>query len=140
MEKSVNKRLLAGSTLVIAVAVLLIIIAIPEVITDTSPHALQEKAVPTLRVFAFLHLLAASFLIWMIAVDRRGGRMNMSLLLIVGILLIVFSLMLMDGVYAYQDHPNLQKTTITMLACVIFDFVGGLLAYNEWRTRRRMNA
>ncbi len=137
MKKSINRRLLAGCALVIFAAAFLAVIVIPDVIMDTSHHAWQERAVPALRALLIGHLLIAIYFMWMIAIDQRSGRMNVDLLLIIGLMLVVFSLMLIGGAFTYQDHPDLQRAASYMLLGAGLDLVAGLLTVYEWRGKKR---
>ena len=110
MQKSIDRSLFTATTLIVVVATLLGMMVIPDVMNDTSPHARPEMAIPAIQVFLVVHLLVAASLVWMIIMHVRGGKMNRTMLLITGIVLITLSLLLSDGAFTYLDHPDLWHT------------------------------
>jgi peptidoglycan/LPS O-acetylase OafA/YrhL len=117
-----------GIGLITAVAAILAIVVIPYVISDKSPSATPENAVPAISVIVIVHLLIVVALIWIIKVNKRSGEVkNKELLVIAGVALIVLSLLMLDGAFAYIDNPNMIVTGISMFICVGCDFIAGLL-------------
>ena len=122
-----HRMLYVSIGLITAVAAILAIVVIPHVIMDKSPSATPEQAVPAISVIVIVHLLIIVALIWTIKVSKRGGQKK-ALLVIAGLVLIVLSLLILDGAFAYIDLPGMHGTGISMLICVGCDFVAGLLA------------
>jgi Na+/proline symporter len=77
INENVWKRMLYFSTgiLLIAIAILAIMV-IPQVISDKSPSATPENAVPATLVIIIVHLLIVFAIIWTIRVNNRGGHIN----------------------------------------------------------------
>ena len=122
INETVWRRMLYLSIgLIFVVAVILAFVVIP-------PPTIPETAIIPASVIATFHLLIIVALIWTINVDKRGGRINKELLVAAGVIPIVFSLMSLDGAFAYINTPNLHSVGISLLICSGCDFVAGLLA------------
>ena len=96
--------------------------------------------IPTL-VNVIVHLLIVVTLLWIIKVNKRGDQRK-ELLVIVGLALIVLSLMILDGAFAYIDKPDQHAISIWLFICFGCDFVAGLLAliaryFRKRRTRSK---
>lgn len=114
--------------LIAAVALLLVAVVIPYVFLDTYPGATPDRAVPAISITAIVHLLIAAALLWTLRVDKRGRRINKELLVASGIIPIVLGLIIIDGAFAYLEHPGMLVASISMFVCVGFDVIGGSLA------------
>ena len=123
-----RRMLYMSIALLITIAIILAILVIPQVISDTSPSATPEYAVPAIVVNIIIQLLIVVALIWTIKVNNRGGKINKELLVGAGVTPIVLGLMMLDGGFAYIDHPDTHGAGISMFICVGCDFVAGLLA------------
>ena len=122
-----NRMLYVGIGLITTVAAILAIVVIPYVISDKSPSATPENAVPAISVIVIVHLLIIVALIWTIKVNKRSGEIKKELLVIAGLTLIVLSLLILDGAFAYIDNPSMFVAGISMFICVGCDFIAGLL-------------
>ena len=129
INENVWRRMLYLSLgLIFIVALILAIVVIPQVMSDKSPSASPENAVPAISVIAIVHLLIVFALIWTIKVNNRSGRINKELLVATGVIPMVAGLLILDGAFAYLDNPYTHWTGIWMFICVGCDFVAGLLA------------
>jgi hypothetical protein len=139
INKTVLRRMLyVGTGLIIAVTLILAVIVIPSVRMDTSPQATPESAVPALWLSIIVHLIIVALLILTILVNRRGGRISKGLLIAAGVVLLLLSLMILDGASAYLGHPDpgMHKVAISMFICVGCNFLASvLLFFTAWHSR-----
>lgn len=108
-------------------ALLLGAVVIPYVATDTYPRATPENAIRAIAVNITVHLFVLVAVIWTISVQKRKGKFNNELLVACGIIPIILGLMVLDGAFAYLDHPGMLVASISMFLCVGFDVTGGVL-------------
>jgi len=123
-----RRILYTGIGLIVAVAAILAIVVIPQVLSDTSPSADPGKAVPAISVIVVVHLLIVAALIWTIKVNNRGTKINKELLVAAGVAPMVLSLLILDGAFAYVDEPHMHWAGVSMFIGVGCDFLAGLLA------------
>ena len=130
-ETILRRILYVGAGLVIVVTLILAFMVIPSVIIDTSPQAAPEIAVPGILFVIFIHLLIVAALVRTILVNQRGGRIKKGLLIGLGIVLLLLSLMVLDGASAYLDHtdPIMHRVAISMFICTGCDFIASMLAF-----------
>ena len=139
-NKNIFRRILyVGAGLVIVVTLILAFIVIPRVIKDTSPQATPEMAVPGILFVIFIHLLIVAALVRTIIVNQRSGRIEKGLLIGLGVVLLLLSLMVLDGASAYIDHtdPIMRRVSISMFICTGCNFIASVLAFlTAWYSRR----
>jgi len=138
-ETVLQRILYVGTGLVIVVTLILAFIVIPSVRMDTSPQADPERAVPGILFVIIIHLIIVVALVRTILLNKRGGRMGKGLLIGLGVLLLLFSLMILDGASAYLSHPDpiMHKVPISMYICTGCNFVASVLAFlASWYSRR----
>lgn len=124
-----RRILYIGAGLVILVILILAFIVIPSVINDTSPQAAPEAAVPGIIFVIIIHLLIVAAFVRIILVNRRGGHIEKGLLIGIGVVLILFSLMILDGATAYLGHPDpvMHRASLSMFVCTGFNFITSVL-------------
>ena len=129
-ETILRRILYVGAGLVIVVTLILAFMVIPSVIIDTSPQAAPEIAVPGILFVIFIHLLIVAALVRTILVNQRGGRIKKGLLIGLGVVLLLLSLMVLDGASAYLDHtdPIMHRVAISMFICTGCNFIASVLA------------
>ena len=110
-----HRMLYVGIGLITAVAAILAIVVIP-------PSTIPQSAVIPIWVNVIVHLLIIVALIRIIKVNKRGD-----LLVLAGVALIILSLLMLDGVFAYIGTPDQHSVGISLMICVGCDFVAGLL-------------
>jgi hypothetical protein len=107
--------------LVISVAAILAILVIP-------PSKIPERAIIPIWVNVLVHLLIVVGLVWIINVHSRKGKVKTDLLAGSGFVLVLLSLLVLDGAFAYINDPNMIAAGISLFICVGCDFFAGLLA------------
>ena len=132
MRSAVLHRFLYfGAGLVIVVALILAFLVIPSVLIDTSSQADPETAVPGILFVIILHIIIVVTLIRTILLNKRRGRIEKGLLIGLGVLLLLLSLMVLDGASAYKGHsdPIMQRVSFSMFICAGFNFIAGVLTF-----------
>jgi hypothetical protein len=138
ISESVYRRMLyVGAGLVIGMAAILAFGVIPPVRADLSPMASPGKAVPAIWVSVIAHLLIGAILLGTFLVTRRGGRARKGLLWAAAIVALLLGLLMVDGAFAYLDHPGLHGVAVWMFVCVGCDLAAGVLALTTAVARRR---
>ncbi|MFO7671999.1 MAG: hypothetical protein R6W31_20240 [Bacteroidales bacterium] len=124
-----RRILYVGAGLVIAVILILAFIVIPSVIKDTSPQAVPKTAVLGIVFVIIIHLLIVAALIRTILRNKQGGRIKKGLLIGSGIVLVLMSLMILDGASGYSDHtdPIMNRVSVSMYVCTGFNFIASVL-------------
>lgn len=121
-----RRMLYVSVGLLTIVAIIIAFVVIPQVISDKSPTATPENAVPAFWVNVIFHLLVIVALIWTIVVNNRGRRINKELLVAGGVISIVLGLFLIDAAFAYKNHPDMYAS-IWLFICVGYDVVAGII-------------
>lgn len=116
-----RRMLYLGIGLLTAVAAILAILLIPS-------FKIPEQAIVPILVNVIVHLLIVVGLLWIIKINKRSGKTKTELLAGSGFLLILLSLLILDGAVAYINDPNMIVAGVLFFICVGCDFVAGLLA------------
>jgi hypothetical protein len=140
INETVLRRILyVGTGLVIVVTLILAFMVIPSIRIDTSPQATPENAIHGIWVGIIIHLLIVVALGWTIIVNLRGGRIKKGLLVALGVVLLLLSLVILDGATAYLVHPDpiMYRVAILMFICTGCNFIASVLAFlTAWYSRR----
>ena len=128
-ETAWRRILYVATGLVLMVILILVFFVIPHIRLDTSPHATPENAIQGIFIVAGIHLFILVLLIYSVMFSFRKGHFEHGFLITAGIVLILLSLMIIDGAIAYLGHPDLHSTSISMFICVGFDFIAGVLSF-----------
>ncbi len=124
-----RRRLIAGSIIAVAVALVLATTVIPPVRQSTSPDITPDTAVPAFWVVAGLHLLAAAALLLTSMVSRARRWTSTSVLVIAGIALLIFGVTLIDAAFAVRAAgPSLRLVAVLLFLCTAADALAGALA------------
>jgi hypothetical protein len=101
---------------------------IPRAAADTSPGASPEGAVGSFWTFTIANILIGLVMLGAAFFAKGGG--STALLVCAGIGALLFGLWALDGAYAFANHgPSMQTVTVVIFACVIGDWLAGLLAF-----------
>jgi hypothetical protein len=114
---------------IIAVMVLTVSMwVIPRATADTSPLASPEGAVSSFWAFTIANILFGLAMLGAIFLARGG--VSTTLLVCAGIGAFLFGLWILDGANSFMNHaPNMQAVTVVMFACVVGDWLAGILAF-----------
>ena len=139
-ETAWRRILYVATGLVIMVILILVFFVIPHIRLDTSPHATPDTAIPATFVVAGIHLFIIILLIYSVMFSFREGHFENGFLITAGVLVILLSLVIIDGAIAYLGHPDLRSTSISMFICVGFDFIAGILSFTARYFRGHLKA
>jgi magnesium-transporting ATPase (P-type) len=139
-ETAWRRILYLATGLVIMVILILVFFVIPHIRLDTSPHATPETAISGTFIVAGIHLFIIVLLIYSVMFSFREGHFENGFLITAGVLVILLSLMIIDGAIAYLGHPDLHSTSISMFICVGFDFIAGILSFTARYFRGHLKA
>jgi hypothetical protein len=108
----------AGAGLFLVVAATLVVVVIPAVARDTSPHATPGPAVKAFIVSVVLHGFLGAFVLW----RTRGGNLPV----VTGVFGLLLGLLLLGAAAAFAHHgPAMHLAAIALFACTGIDLVVG---------------
>jgi hypothetical protein len=108
----------AGAGLFLVVAATLVVVVIPAVARDTSPHATPGPAVKAFMVSVVLHGFLGAFMLW----RSRGGKLPV----VAGGFGLLLGLFLLAPASGFAQHgPAMHPAAIALWVCTGIDFVVG---------------
>jgi len=126
--RSCRSSLLISAALLLGVALAVAVGVIPPARTDTFPLATPERAVPAFWVNFVFNLTAAAILGLIAIRIRWRSHLSTSVLVLLAIFILLFTLALVDAAFAYRSHgPSMQTATTLLFFCGISDFLAALL-------------
>jgi hypothetical protein len=106
-----------GAGLFLVVAAILVVVVIPAVAKDTSPHATPGPAVKGFIVSVAIHVFVAAFMLW----RTRGGKLPVA-----GGFGLLLGLFLLAPASAFAQHgPAMHPAAIALWASTGIDFLVG---------------
>ena len=105
------------------------IVIIPGILNDTYHNAYAKGAVLGVSLAIIIRLIIFSGYIKIIRDNRRSGKKSKGAYIAIGILLIVFGLIYMDGAFAFLDHKNILYVSILMFMSILCEFVASILTF-----------
>ena len=130
MSKSRGKEkalIIAAGTLLLSI--LLMIGVIPGVFTKTLPNEYNPVAAIAISLAILIRLLIVFWNLSTIKKIRKNGKKNKRAYVLIGILLIVFGLIYMDGAIAYLNNKDIMYVSYLMFASVFCDFTAAILTF-----------
>ena len=108
----------AGAGLYLVVAAILVVVVIPAVAKDTSPHATPGPAVKAFIVSVVLHGFLGAFMLW----RTHGGHLPV----VAGVFGLLLGLALFEPASAFaQVGPAMRPAGIALYVCTGIDFLVG---------------
>jgi hypothetical protein len=108
----------AGAGLFLVVAAILVVVVIPAVARDTSPHATPGPAVKAFIVSVAIHVFVAAFMLW----RTRGGKLPV----VAGVFGLILGLFLLAPASGFAHHgPAMRLAAIALWACTGIDLLVG---------------
>ena len=104
----------AGAGLYLVVAAILVVVVIPAIARDTSPHATPGPAVKAFIVSMVLHGFLGAFMLW----RTRGGKLPV----VAGVFGLILGLLLLGAAAAFA---HMRPAAIALWACTGIDFLVG---------------
>lgn len=122
-----NERILVNAAAFLLLSIILMITIIPGILTDTYHAANVKGAAIAISIALIIHLVIFLGYVRIIRQNRRNIRKKKGEYLAIGILLIVFGLIYMDGAFAFLDHKNILYVSILMFTSTLCNLVAGIL-------------
>lgn len=123
-----NERMLFFAAGALLLSILLMITIIPGILNDTSPNSNPKSAVIGILIAILIHLIIFIGYIIIIRQNRRTTiRKKKGEYLGIGILLLFFGLIYMDGAFAFLSHDDILYVSILMFTSTLCDLVAGIL-------------
>lgn len=115
--------------LVIVVAIILSFVVFPSVLTNESLHSEPENVIPGILLVFILKLSVVAGLARAINGWQKSGHLDKGLLIGLGVLLLILSLLALDGATAYSDHkdPDARIVKIALFICTGCNFIASCL-------------
>ncbi len=124
-----KERVLIIAAGILLLSILLMIAVIPAVFTKTLPNEYNTVAAIAISLAMIIRLLIVSWHLVTIKKIRNGGRKKKTAYVIIGIFLIVFGLIYMDGAFAYLNNKDIQYVSYLMFASILCDFTAAILTF-----------
>ena len=122
-----NERILVNAAAFLLLSIILMIVIIPGVLNDTTPRANPIGAVSGISIALIIRLVIFLGYVRIIRQNRRAIRKKKGEYLAIGILLIVFGLIYLDGAFAFLSHDDILYVSILMFTSTLCDLVAGIL-------------
>jgi len=130
MKRSQRKeRILIIATGMLLLSILLMLIIIPGVFTRSLPNENNLGAVIGISVLIIIRLLIIIWYISLIKKIRREGETRKTAYIVIGILLIIFGLISLDGAFAFLDDNNLLYVSYLLFTSVFCDLIATVLTF-----------
>ncbi len=130
MKRSQRKeRILIIATGMLLLSILLMLIIIPGVFTRSLPNENNPGAVIGISLLIIIRLLIIIWYISIIKKNRRDGEKRKTAYIVIGILLIIFGLISLDGAFAFLDNKNLLYVSYLLFTSVFCDLVASILTF-----------
>lgn len=126
-----NERILYMGAGILLLSILLMIIIIPGILNDTKPSSNPIGAVTGVSYAIIIHLLIFIGYITIVIAKMRDGKKRKAGCIVIGILLILFGLIYMDGAFAFFNHKNILYVSFLMFASVLFDLIASILIFTS---------
>lgn len=108
-------------------SIILMIIIIPGVLHDTKPTANPTGAIMGISLAIIFRLLLFFGYLKVIRDARHSLSKRKVEYIVLGVLLLVFGFIYMDGAFAFLDHKDIIYVSILMFGSVLCDAVAGIM-------------
>jgi len=124
-----KERILIIAAGMLLLSILLMIIIMPGVYTITIPNENNPGAVIGISVSILIRLLIIIWYISIIKKIRSDGEKRKTGYIVIGILLIIFGLIYLDGAFAFLDNKNILYVSYLMFTSVFCDLIAFILTF-----------
>mgnify|MGYP001072956710 CR=1 FL=1 len=130
MEKvQIKERILIIATGILLISILLMIIIIPGVYTKTLPNENNPGAVIGISLAIIIRLVIIIWYILTIKKIRNNGEKRKTGYIVIGILIIIFGLIYLDGAIAFLDNKNILYVSYLMFTSVFCDLIASIITF-----------
>jgi len=130
MEKvQIKEKILIIATGILLISILLMIIIIPGVYTKTLPNENNPGAVIGISLAIIIRLVIIIWYILTIKKIRNNGEKRKTGYIVIGILIIIFGLIYLDGAIAFLDNKNILYVSYLMFTSVFCDLIASIITF-----------
>jgi len=122
-----NERVSYSAAGILLLSIVLMIIVLPGILSDPSPQANPKSAATAILIAILIHLIIFIGFIIAICANRRSHRKRKGEYIGIGILLLFFGLIYMDGAFAFLNHKDIIYVSILMFTSVLCDLVTSIM-------------
>jgi O-antigen ligase len=123
-----NERILVVAAGLLLLSILLMLIIIPGVYTRSLPDENNSGAVIGISLAVIIRLLIFIWYFSILKKNRREGEKRKAGYIVIGILLIIFGTIYMDGAFAFLNNDNIFYVSMLMFGSILCDYVSAILA------------
>jgi hypothetical protein len=123
-----SERILMIAVGILLLSILLMIIILPGIFYDSAPQANPKGAAIGILLAILIHLIIFAGFIKVIRKTRISTRYKKGEFLAIGILLLVFGFIYLDGAFAFLSHKNIFYVSILMFISVLCDLVASTIS------------
>jgi len=105
------------------------IIIIPGVYTKTLPNENNPGAVIGISLAIIIRLVIIIWYILTIKKIRNNGEKRKTGYIVIGILIIIFGLIYLDGAIAFLDNKNILYVSYLMFTSVFCDLIASIITF-----------
>ena len=124
-----KERLLVIAAGILLLSIILMTIIIPGVYSKTLPNEKNIGAIIGISLVIIFRILIIIWFISIIRKIRRDGEKRKTAYIVIGILLIIFGLISLDGAYSFLDNENLLYVSNLMFTSVFCDLIATILTF-----------
>jgi hypothetical protein len=124
-----KERVLIIAAGMLLLSILLMIIIIPGVYTKTLQNEKNIGAVIGISLAIIMRLLLIIWYTFKLKKIRNNTEKRKTGYIVIGILIIIFGLMYLDGAFAFLDHRNILYVSYLMFTSVFCDLTASLLTF-----------
>jgi hypothetical protein len=129
MQSRRKERFLIIACALLLLSILLMIAVIPGVFTKSLPNKYNTGAAIAISLAIVIRLIIVFWCLSTIKKIRRNGKKRKTAYVVIGILLIVFGLIYMDGAIAYLNNKDILYVSYLMFTSVFCDFTAATLTF-----------
>jgi hypothetical protein len=128
-QTSCRRSLFTSAGLLIAVAVVMAAVVIPQVRAEASRGATPEKAVTAFWINLGFTLVSALALFAIAKRSEAANWISRSVLVVVGLVVLFLGIACIDAAFAYITHnPSMRSGSILLFICGPVDLLVGITA------------
>jgi hypothetical protein len=125
----IKESLLMTAVVMLLLSILLMIIIIPGVYTKTLPNEYNSGAVIGISLAILVRLLLIIWYTLKIKKIKSATEKRKTGYIVIGILIILFAVMYLDGAIAFLDHKSILYVSYLMFTSIFCDLIASILTF-----------
>lgn len=122
-----NERILSIATGFLVLSIILMVSVIPGILNDTYPSANPKSAATGVALAILIRLVILILFIKFIRESRISSKNRKGEYIGIGLILLIFGFIYMDGAIAFLSHKTIPYVSILMFISVLCDFVASIM-------------